>query len=162
MPTSCLHEPRWIARLWVATLAALWLLTAPMVAAQDCVVTVEPSSGTVGTEFVVTGSGFNVRHGVSIFRNGTHVSRHEVEPQGENGTWTLEVTADAAGTWEATAVEPEGCGAEDTFTVLANTSTETDARISAASGSGNVAPLLAAATLGLLLGLARLSRKVSR
>jgi hypothetical protein len=141
-------------------LAATWLVAAPTVAAQgDCVVSVEPTSGTVGTEFVVTGSGFGEPTIVTVFRNGTQVSETEVQLDADTGSFTFEVTADAAGTWLVRAILPESeCGDEVEFAALANTSTEPGAG-PAYSSRGILALLLAAAVLGLLLRLARPARE---
>lgn len=163
MPTSSFLHPRRIARLVVVGLAATWLMAAPTVAAQgECVVSVEPTSGTVGTEFTVSGSGFGEPTIVTVFRNGTQVSETEVQLDADTGSFTFEVTADAAGTWLVRAILPESeCGDEVEFAALANTSTEALSP-APARGIGDVAPLLAAAVLGMLLCVARLSRRPSR
>jgi hypothetical protein len=113
---------------------------------------------------VVSGSGFGSAEPtiVTVFRNGTQVSETEVQVDADTGSFTFEVTADAAGTWLVRAILPESeCGDEVEFAALANTSTEVEVR-PVDSGSGSVAPLLAAVALGLLLGLAGLSRRPSR
>ena len=156
MPTSSFLHPRRLARLLVVGLAAAWLMAAPTVAAQgECVVSVEPTSGTVGTEFTVSGSGFGEPIIVTVFRNGTQVSETEVQLDADTGSFTFEVTADAAGTWLVRAILPESeCGDEVEFAALANTSTEPSGAL-AETGRGTLALLLAAAMAGLLLRLAR-------
>lgn len=110
----------------VCVLAAAWLLAAPLAAAQNgCVVSVEPTSGRVGTEFVVRGSGFGEPTIVTVLRNGAVVRETEVELAAETGAFTLSVRTDAAGTWLVRAILPDTeCGDEVEFSVLPDTATD--------------------------------------
>jgi hypothetical protein len=149
-----------IAGLLLA-LAALAAAALPVTAQGDCHVSVSPTSGAVGTVFTVTGTGFGEPTILTVFRNGVELSETEVELSAETGAFSHEVTADAAGTWLARAILPESeCGGEAEFTVLVNTST--DAGSPGSTFGVHHGVVLAAAFLGLFLGLRRLSPRAAR
>jgi hypothetical protein len=145
-----------LGALATCVLAVWWLIAAPAVFGQgDCVVSVEPTSGRVGTVFAVQGEGFGEPTIVTVLRNGTQVLETEVELQPrETGAWRLDVRADAAGTWLVRAILPESeCGTEVQFSVLPDTSTAGGPeRVSEPSA---IAPLLVAGSLGVALGSMR-------
>ncbi len=158
MPNS-FPSRRPLLRIAGAALAIAGLAVAaiPVAAQGDCHVSVSPSSGSVGTVFTVSGMGFGEPTVLTVFRNGVEVSETEVELSAETGAFTHEVTADAAGTWLARAILPESeCGGEVEFTVLVNSATEEPKPTSPGAGELGAA-LLAAACVGLLLGLRRLA-----
>jgi hypothetical protein len=138
--------------------AGAWLLAAPAAWAQgDCHVSVQPTSGTVGTVFVVSGSGFGESTVLTILRNGSVVSEEEPELEAETGSFTVRVTADAAGTWEARAVLPESeCAGKASFTVLPDSATGAVGELS--TPGAPLGALLAAAVGGFAIGILRSGR----
>ena len=141
----------------VLAIAGFAAAALPVAAQGDCHVSVSPDSGSVGTVFTVSGTGFGEPTILTVFRDGVEVSENEVELTAETGAFTQEVTADAAGTWLARAVLPESeCGGEVEFAVLPNSAAE--ARTDGYAGTAvPPAAVVAAACLGLLLGFRRLS-----
>ena len=133
----------------------LMLLAGTGASAQNgCVLNVQPSSGTVGTQFTATGTGFGDPVVVTVLRNGTQVSERRTSPAGATGRFTVRFTATAAGTWLVRAVTPETeCGDEVRVTVLADSATDqADANTRPDQGIIILAVLAAAAALGLRLG----------
>jgi hypothetical protein len=152
MGASYLGRGGRLGLLATSVLGVWWLIAAPAVFGQGmCHVSVEPTSGRVGTVFVVQGEGFGEPTIVTVLRNGTQVLETEVELQPrETGSWRLDVRGDAAGTWLVRAILPESeCGDEVEFSVLPDTSTV--GRPEPVLEPPPIAPLLMAGMLGVAL-----------
>jgi hypothetical protein len=142
---------RILALLTSLSLLLLTLAATSPVAAQsgdDCVLSVKPKNGGPGTEFVFTGSGYAPTR-IVLKREGGPSKTVEVTP-GQADDFTIRLIAGKgdAGTWRATAIEPDGCRASVAFSVgLPPTSTP------GTTEDGRTPALAGLAALGLLFVL---------
>lgn len=89
----------------------------PVVAQDDCTLTVKPKSGSPGTEFVFSGSGYSPTR-IVLKQPGGPTKTVSVTP-GADDSFTIRLVAGQGdtGSWKATAIEPEGCRASASFSV---------------------------------------------
>jgi hypothetical protein len=160
---ATMSTSRWIRATAIVPLMLLTLslATGAGVAAQNgCVLTVQPSSGAVGTRFAATGSGFGDPVVVTLFRNGAQVTERQLQPAGSTGRFTFRFTATGAGTWLVRAVTPETeCGDEVRITVMADSATEATAATSGRESTGAAVVVVLAGALGFGVALRSTRRK---
>ncbi len=116
-----------VPSLLLQGLLILLLLPAVVVGAEECELSVTPSTGRAGTEFTFSGSGYSPSK-LTLIKEGGAESTVDVTPM---DPFTIKITAQAGdeGEWTARAWIPETeCVGEATFTVqLPPTDALTDA-----------------------------------